>query len=327
MRLVVFAHIPCRWFGLLLLLAGPLASQHPAASPRPVTPSSGVRLSGYLQARETWQKDIGLTGTINRARLTAAGGIATNFTWRIQGEFRTGNVGVGKASVSLQDAYIRWKRNDLGIQAGQFKTPFTREFVTSLADIETADRSTVVDSLAPKRDIGVLADYDFHQRVQLFAGVFNGEGANTTANRDSTALGVVRAVVRLHRDVTIGANVARYFGDSTRFGADVNYEGPRLTARAEVVAQARDSVGGDHDRGWFVLGAYKVTEGVQLVAKYEDFQRPKFGSAQDNRAWTGAINIFVAGPAVRLTFAYTNREIGDPGKTTETALGQLQVRF
>lgn len=312
---------------LLACGAGPLAAQQAPAPARAATPSSGVRLSGYLQAREAWQPDVGLTGTINRARLTAAGGIATAFTWRLQGEFRTGNVGNGKASVSLQDAYIRWKRKDLGIQVGQFKTPFTREFVTPLADLETADRATVVDSLAPKRDIGLLADYDIHQRVQLSAGIFNGEGINTTANRDSTVLGVVRTVVRLHRDVSLGANVARYFGDSTRYGADVNYEGPRLTARAEVVAQSRDSLGGDPDRGWLVLGAYKIREEVQLVAKYEDFKRPALGGGQDNHAWTGGLNVFVAGPAVRLTLAYIHRTIGNPGRDAETLLGQLQVRF
>ena len=47
---------------------------------------------------------MGLTGSINRARLTASGGVAKNVTWRIQGEFRTGSVGNGKASVSLTDA-------------------------------------------------------------------------------------------------------------------------------------------------------------------------------------------------------------------------------
>lgn len=307
---------------LCLGLAGPLAAQQPA-TPTP----SGVRWSGYLQARETWQKDAGLTGSINRARLTASGGIAADFTWRVQGEFRTGNVGNGKASVSLQDAYIRWKHGHLGVQAGQFKTPFSREFLVSLADVETADRATVVDSLAPKRDIGVMADYDLPERLQLFAGVFNGEGINTTTNRDSTVLGVVRAVVRLHRNVTVGANVARYFGDSTRFGADVNFEGPRLTIRAEVVAQSRDSLGGARDRGWFLLGAYKLTDRVQVVGKVEDFQRPEFGRGQENRAWTGALNLLLAGPAVRLTAAYIHRRVGDPGTSTETLLSQLQVRF
>ncbi len=301
------------------LLAGPAAAQQGPAVP-------AVRLSGYLQARETWQERVGLAATINRARLAASGPVGRGFSWRLQGEFRTGNVGNGKASVSLQDAYVRWTRDGLGIQAGQFKTPFAREFVTPLADLETPDRATVVDSLAPKRDIGVMVDYDHHQRVQLLAGVFNGEGINTTANRDSTLLGVIRAVARLHRRVTLGANVARYFGDSTRFGADVNYEGPRLTLRAEALAQARDSMGGARDRGWLVLAAVKLRDDVQVVAKYEDFERPALGPAQDNRAWTGAVNVLLAGTAVRLTGAYINREVGNAG-ATGTVLAQLQVRF
>ena len=100
-----------------------------------------VRWSGYIQARESYRDGAGLSGSINRARLSASGGGAKDVTWRVQGEFRTGSVGTGRASVSLQDAYVRYKPGAFGVQVGQFKTPFTREFITSLADIETADRS------------------------------------------------------------------------------------------------------------------------------------------------------------------------------------------
>jgi phosphate-selective porin len=131
-------------------------SPAPAAAP---SPGPSVRFNGYIQARETYRDGVGLTGSINRARLAAYGSVATNVTWRIQGEFRTGSVGTGRASVSLQDAYIRYKTGDFGVQGGQFKTPFTREFITSLADVEMADRSTVVDSIAPKRNLGIMADY------------------------------------------------------------------------------------------------------------------------------------------------------------------------
>ena len=62
-----------------------------------------------MQARETYREGVGLTGSINRARLTAFGNAAKDVTWRVQGEFRTGSVGTGKAPVSLQDAYIRYK--------------------------------------------------------------------------------------------------------------------------------------------------------------------------------------------------------------------------
>lgn len=107
----------------------------------------------------------------------------------------------------------------------------------------------------------------------------------------------------------------------------MNYGGPKVTLRGEVAAQSRNSVGGKHDRGWLVLGGYKFTERVQLVAKYEEFERPALGAAQDNTAWTGAANIFLAGPAVRLTLEYISREIGDPGVRKGTVLSQLQVRF
>src|SRR3954463_641403 len=158
--------------GLLLtpfLLTGTLAAQGPSSP-------AAVKLSGYIQGRETYQDNVGLTGTINRARLAAAGSVSGNVAWRIQGEFRTGNVGTGNASVSLQDAYVRWTRNSLGLQLGQFKTPFTREFITSLTEVETADRATVVDSIAPKRDIGVMADYAIGGGGAPAAGGIEGGG-------------------------------------------------------------------------------------------------------------------------------------------------------
>ncbi len=322
-------------YGLLSLAAVPASAQQPAGAPpaaaapaaKPATPSSGVKLSGYLQARETWQKDAGLSSSLNRARLTAAGGIATAFTWRIQGEFRTGNVGNGKASVSLTDAYIRWKHNDLGIQAGQFKTPFAREYVTSLADLETADRATVVDSLASKRDIGLMADYEIRKKVTVSAGLFNGEGVNVTSNKDSTLLGVARLAMHPIPEVSIGGNVARYFGDSTRYGADVSYEGPRITVRGEYLAQSRDGAGGKKDHGWFGLAAVRVADPVQLVAKYEEFRRDAISLQQRNRTWTAGANFLLAGNAVKLTAEYISRKIGDPGTRKGMLLTQLQVRY
>ena len=198
-----------------------------------------VRWSGYIQARETYRDGPGLSGSINRARLSASGGGAKDVTWRVQGEFRTGSVGTGRASVALQDAFVRYKPGALGITVGQYKTPFTREFITSLADIETADRSTVVDSLAPKRDIGVMADYSFGSDATVFLGVFNGEGQNVTANADSSLLIVGRVTGRPVPFLTLGANVADYGGDSTRYGVDVSIEYMGAIFRAEYVTQNR----------------------------------------------------------------------------------------
>ncbi len=302
-----------------------IAAAAPAAAQAPAAPAP-VRFSGYLQARESYQSSVGLTSSINRARLTAYGALPHGIGWRIQGEFRTGSVGTGKATVALQDAYVRWERNSFALQLGQFKTPFSREFVTSLTEVETADRSTVVDSLAPKRDIGVMAEYSIGGRGSLSAGVFNGEGQNVTANRDSTLLGVARLTLRPLPLVALGVNVASYFGDSTRYGADANVEAPWLVLRGEYVAQHRNA-GGRDDKGWYALAAVPLLPALQPVLKYEWFARPAISPQLRNRAWTAGLNVFPFGRDTRLTLAYVSRRVGEPGIRKGQALAQAQVRF
>jgi phosphate-selective porin len=307
-----------------LVLLPPLAAQAPSSGAPP-----SVKFSGYIQGRETYQENVGIVGTINRARLTAAGAVGGDVAWRIQGEFRTGNVGTGRASVSLQDAYVRWTRKALGVQIGQFKTPFTREFVTSLAEVETADRATVVDSLAPKRDIGVMADYAWGGRATLSAGIFNGEGQNVTANTDSSALGVARVTYRPIPYLVLGANAARYFTDSTRYGVDANVESPWVILRGEYVGQHRDIADSEDDKGWYALAAAPVRPWVQPVFKYEWFNRPGIAPSGNlkNRAWTAGVNLFPWGRTTRFTLEYVSRKVGEPGVRKSLGLAQAQVIF
>lgn len=299
------------------------AAQPPAAAPS-LAPS--VRFTGYIQARETYRDGVGVTGSINRARLTAYGTVATAVTWRIQGEFRTGSVGNGKASASLQDAYVRYRTGDFGVQAGQFKTPFTREFITSLADVETADRSTVVDSIAPKRDIGLMADYAVGPTATVMLGVFNGEGQNVTANTDSTLLWVGRASVRPVAYLTLGVNAASYESDSTRYGVDASLEYQGATLKGEYIGQHRDG-GTLDDKGWYAQGTYKVVPWVQLVLKQEDFRRSEISEALRNRATTGGANVEFGGGKVGLLANYVSRKIGTPGVRRGLLITQAQVKF
>ncbi|HEY3011484.1 MAG TPA: porin [Gemmatimonadales bacterium] len=307
----------------MLLTLVPLTAQ--AQADKPGSPSP-VKLSGYIQAREVYQSKIGLTSSINRARLVASGSVIEAVTWRIQGEFRTGSVGTGKASVSLQDAYVRYAPRSWALQLGQFKTPFTREYYTSIADIETADRSTVVDSLAPKRDIGVMGEYTY-RIASLWVGAFNGEGQNVTANTDSTPLGVARVAVRVVPQLALAVNGARYFGDSTRYGVDAAYEAPRVTLKGEYIGQARDGTSGPDDWGWYGLGAVVVIPAVQAVGKYEEFGRPSISTAVKNRAWTVGLNVYPNGRNLRLTLDYVSRRIGQPGVRKGRLLAQVQAKY
>ncbi|MBA3555766.1 MAG: hypothetical protein H0W29_13535 [Gemmatimonadales bacterium] len=311
---------------MLPMLGAALLALVPARALGQAAATPAVRLSGYIQARETYRDEVGLTGSINRARLTVSGGGAKDLTWRIQGEFRTGSVGTGRASVSLQDAYIRYRPGSFGIQAGQFKTPFTREFITSLADLETADRSTVVDSLAPKRDIGIMAEYTFGADAAVFLGAFNGEGQNLTANADSNLLVVARVTGRPLSYLTLGANAAGYSGDSTRYGVDASVEYLGAVLRGEYIVQERDLVA-IADKGWYGLAGYRVRPWLQVVLKQEDFRRSGISAESRNRATTGGVNVDFPGGKVRLTANYISRRTGDPGVRRGTLLAQAQVKF
>ncbi|HKP50402.1 MAG TPA: porin [Gemmatimonadales bacterium] len=311
------------------LLLPPLLLAVPRIFAQNSSPAPSVKLSGYIQGREVYQDNVGLTATLNRARLAAAGTVLGDVSWRIQGEFRTGSVGTGKASVALQDAYVRWAHQGLGIQVGQFKTPFTREFITSLPEVETADRSTVVDSLAPKRDIGLMADYALGGRAVVSAGIFNGEGQNITANTDSSTLGVVRVAFRPLPYLLLGLNAASYFGDSTRYGADASVESPWIILRAEYIGQHRNVLAIEDDRGWYALVAAPLRPWLQPVLKYEWFDRVGIAPTEvlENRALTAAVNLFPWGRATRFTLEYVSREVGEPGVRKNLALAQAQVVF
>ncbi len=140
-----------------------------------VVPS--IKVGGYIQARETYRSDTKLTATLNRARLSADGNLTAGFTYRVLVEYQASGTATAAASVSLRDAYIRWTRQAFSVTAGQYKTPFSPEFIMSITVVETADRATVVDSIATKRDIGVMAQYTLGGYGAVSLGVFSTEEA------------------------------------------------------------------------------------------------------------------------------------------------------
>jgi len=325
--------LSARWLpigGFLVIVGsqGPkLSAQAPGyAAPPAQAGGPTVKVGGYIQARETWRDDSKLTATLNRARIFAEGSLAAGFSYRIMAEYQSGGTAATAATVALRDAYIRWTRGDFSVTAGQYKTPFSPEYITSITMIETADRSTVVDSLATKRDIGVMAQYSYRGYVTLSGGIFNGEGQNRIVNVDSSSLVVVRAAVRPIGLLTLGTNVAAYAGDSTRYGldADVEYRGAAL--KAEYLWQDHH-VDAPLDEGWYAQATYRVLPWVQLVLKQEKFERDALSRSRRVVATTGGINVELAASRIRLLANYVSRKIGDPGVRRSSVITQVQVRF
>lgn len=309
----------------LAALVGALATSEAVAQGAMPSPP---RLGGYLQAREIAQEHAGLTSVLNRARFSIDGALPSRFTYRALVEMEASAGRNAAATVSLREAIIKWSPGALAITAGQFKTPFSREYLLPVPVLETADFAAVVDSLAPKYDVGVMAEYAVGPYVSAALGAFNGEGANSTVNRDSVVMMVGRIVARPLAQLALGGSVARDGADSLRWGLEANVEHQGVVIRSEYLTRHRRGREQSRDDfGWYVFGGVRVTPPIQLIARQEDFHRPAYGIARRVRATTFGANFEIAPNRVRLLVEGVRRATGAKQQRVDTFIAQLQVRF
>ncbi len=83
-----------------------------------------------------------------------------------------------KGQVSLKDAFLDIVGNEwLILRMGQFKTPYSRQFIASSTKQHFVDRSITHKAFAPDRDVGILLTSDWKKAPLEYAiGVFNGTG-------------------------------------------------------------------------------------------------------------------------------------------------------
>lgn len=303
------------------------AADSTAAGAPAVVAVPAPRLSGYLQARESWQEAAGWTLLLNRVRFAIDGALPSKFSYRILTELEASAGPRSPATVSLREAYVRWSPAPFTFTAGEFKSPFSREYLVPVPELELADLAVAVDSLAPKYDVGVMAEYAHGATATIALGAFNGEGANTTANRDSTVLVVGRATARPLPQLALGASFARDGADSLRWGVDASVQHRGAVVRAEYVTRRRGLEREEDDFGWYVFESFRVLPRLQVLARQEDFQRPGYGASRRVRglAWGAAFD--VAPNRVRLLGELSRRMSGRAQQHADVFLAQAQVRF
>jgi phosphate-selective porin OprO/OprP len=156
---------------------------------------------------------------IRHARLGLTGYYGKYWSGRVEGEFSTPSDGKFLKYAYLNFSYLP----DLQVRAGQFKAPFSREYLTSSSGIDTIERAMITDSggLVPKYDIGVMLHGPsvLDGMLSYGVGVFNGNGANNSDTNDDKDL-VARLVLAPFAPTDISFLKGLEFGGSFETGRE-----------------------------------------------------------------------------------------------------------
>jgi len=325
--------------------AAPLAAQYPLA-PSPVlnlgSMSRDAKLSGYASVRTTLRDDT-TTTTVNRARITVQALPVPFAGVRIQGDLSA----VGRTTAdtvpafSLTDAYVQIIPPDSGrmvkllrpaLVVGQFRTPFSLEYLTPFSQVLTVNRSQAVDRLSTRRDIGALGQFSLDRFAKLTGAVVGGEGANRTTS-DGRHMLVGRITVFPHSSVGVSAKWLGQDNDH-RWGYDARWIAPgaRVVVEGEVIKRTgpvSPTTATDASAG-YLLAAFKVLPWLQPAVRWERLHETLTTSstARDLRlTWiTYGVNLLAPQERLRLQLNWIAKS-ERPVNRSDELVAQLQAIF
>src|SRR5438105_11919074 len=185
----------------------PPVDVHPGGSEYKLT------LGGYIQMNfedgdvSAFEGRFGLTALkdrfrLRRARINLTGDFAEQFDFKIEGDFENSDgIASNRTAFSGTDIFINWHGiPEANIKAGQWKAPFGLEQITPDQFLFTIERSLPTGAITPERQIGVqIWGKPFtnlwpqqNDLVTYYAGIFNGNGRNTTVNDNNNFMYVGR---------------------------------------------------------------------------------------------------------------------------------------
>jgi hypothetical protein len=275
-------------------------------------------------------EDAPTSAQIRAGRLRLGGTLDGGFSYFLQTNFASGT--------SLLDARIGWAPDPaLTFSVGRFKTPYSRELLAYLGDLDFALRSRVVDALAPNRQIGVQASGRLGSHAAVTVGGFTGSENQT---RNESLVGVARlegvdlpvaggslsvaAQAAVGRDGAIASRTypSSFEGDGVILGADARFERGPLMLSGEYHRADWDPVGaGETDSdGWFATAGWTLREGHQALARWDRYRAP--GASATDYVVLG-YNFWPTTPVQLLLNWWAPLDDGDPHRV----LASFELRF
>jgi len=161
---------------------------------------------------------------LRRARINLTGEFAEQFDFKLEGDFENSDgLNSSRTAFEATDIFINWHQFPAAqIKIGQWKAPFGLEQTTPDTSLYTIERTLPTGAITPERQIGIqlwgkpFANVwpDQKDLLTYYAGVFNGNGRNTTVNDNNNFMYVGRLESTLFK--------SKMWGESfLKLGADV----------------------------------------------------------------------------------------------------------
>lgn len=299
-------------------------------------------VGGLLQTIGDYQfeRTAGENGfSVGNARLQVKGVFDGKFGYQLQTNFIN--------SPSVLDANVYYKLSPyFSIKTGLFKAPFSYEYLTGAAAIDFVNRSSVVNQLAPKRQVGVQFYGSLDEgRFKYSGGVFNGNGFGPNENADDNFLYSARLEANsgvedhtkdgfmlglntsYEQSDVVGSGaglLSQTEGEQFLLGADTRIIYDKMMLAGEFIYSTINDNSGSQSNpfGYYVTGGYYVTPKTQLLARWDQVDGDLIGS--DSESIVGGVNVFPTEfSEIQLNYSYPIKE----GTDFSQILLKLQLAF
>jgi phosphate-selective porin OprO and OprP len=254
-------------------------------------PELKVVLGGYIQTSfedgdvSAFEGSFGLRALkdrfrLRRARINLTGDFAEQFDFKVEGDFGQGDgLNSNRTAFSATDIFVNWHQfPEANVKVGQWKAPFGLEQLTPDNSLIIIERSLPTGAITPDRQIGAqlwgkpFANIwpDQKDLLAYYAGIFNGNGRNTTNNDNNNFMYVGRLESTLFKG---------FFGKDSylKLGADVlnsrDDKGTNISQTLNLLVNADGSLspfvlpGADERTAWGVDAWLKLGP-FDLIGEY-----------------------------------------------------------
>jgi len=234
-----------------------------------------LKVNGYIHTNYTIDKDGGNNFQAKRARGKFSGNACQNVSYSLLFDFiddkKGSNLAVAYVAVNLLP--------QVTLKMGQFKTPFSMEYLTSSTKGDTIELAQVVNKLGSKRDIGIQFSGDISPLLGYAVGVFNGTGSNASEENKRKDI-VARGIIKPAKGILLG--VSHYEGWSgteeeenitkRRTGAQLGFDKESLSLKGEFIFGKNNETSA---YGWYGQVGYMLpvcsSKKMQPIIKYDSY--------------------------------------------------------